>query len=455
MYKITQRLALICLLFLVLPNTALALEPIEITTIDPYATPYGTFGSYNQHVVHNQHGIFITYKKTQENDQDLGIWRMYLSRDGGKTFFSLGEAKTNSKPPALETDKHGNVYLASGGDNPQLCAYRPVDNYVNPTCVNIPNSSSGKFALAYDHVRQQLYYFSHYAVFSIFDTNLNLKKSYQFGAPFAGPSASYQYPLLTLDEVGNLYAAWTTVKNGAYLYHSIHSVKSLDGGESWQKLDGTPLNTPIPPDEAGPTDRITLNDEYDVHTWLKQLFVKNNKLYFPYTAQFTTPRYHFSRYDLTTGKKDQDVPWNGPTLDLSELHGFCASKSVDPTYPIYCASRGTNNNLNVVVSYDQGKSWHDHGTGKDQGDYNIWSTGGYREITSDGHLIGTYTNLHQDGTSQVRFFKIKAPKLSQNKPGDLNADNMVNLLDFNLLITNFGNPYTILDFNILLANYGQ
>lgn len=41
------------------------------------------------------------------------------------------------------------------------------------------------------------------------------------------------------------------------------------------------------------------------------------------------------------------------------------------------------------------------------------------------------------------------------KPGDLNTDGSVNLLDFNLLITNFGSPYTILDFNNILTNFGK
>ena len=44
---------------------------------------------------------------------------------------------------------------------------------------------------------------------------------------------------------------------------------------------------------------------------------------------------------------------------------------------------------------------------------------------------------------------------SNPKPGDLNQDGSVNLLDFNLLITNFGNPYTILDFNSIISNFGK
>lgn len=39
--------------------------------------------------------------------------------------------------------------------------------------------------------------------------------------------------------------------------------------------------------------------------------------------------------------------------------------------------------------------------------------------------------------------------------GDLNNDQHVNFVDFNQLISAFGNPYTILDFNNIISNYGK
>lgn len=41
------------------------------------------------------------------------------------------------------------------------------------------------------------------------------------------------------------------------------------------------------------------------------------------------------------------------------------------------------------------------------------------------------------------------------KPGDLNGDGQVNIFDFNILISKFGNPYTVFDFNTLLSNYSK
>ena len=40
-------------------------------------------------------------------------------------------------------------------------------------------------------------------------------------------------------------------------------------------------------------------------------------------------------------------------------------------------------------------------------------------------------------------------------PGDLNNDGTVNILDFNLFISNYNVVYTILDFNNIVINYGK
>jgi hypothetical protein len=40
-------------------------------------------------------------------------------------------------------------------------------------------------------------------------------------------------------------------------------------------------------------------------------------------------------------------------------------------------------------------------------------------------------------------------------PGDLNTDHKVNLADYNLLISKYGNPYTLADYNNIIKNYGK
>jgi len=41
------------------------------------------------------------------------------------------------------------------------------------------------------------------------------------------------------------------------------------------------------------------------------------------------------------------------------------------------------------------------------------------------------------------------------KPGDFNGDGKVDISDYDLLISNFGNPYTIFDYNELVENFGK
>lgn len=40
-------------------------------------------------------------------------------------------------------------------------------------------------------------------------------------------------------------------------------------------------------------------------------------------------------------------------------------------------------------------------------------------------------------------------------PGDLNTDHKVDLADYNLLISKYGNPYTLADYNNIIKNYGK
>jgi hypothetical protein len=195
-------------------------------------------------------------------------------------------------------------------------------------------------------------------------------------------------------------------------------------------------------------------------------------------------RPHFVRYDVATAKKDSDISpapwgvWEGETIKLVELHAFCATRLREPTYPLYCVSRTNKTKIGVIVSYDQGATWHDYAEGNVSGDTNPWSVAGAREITDDGYLIGTYTNhvsWTPDNQGAVRFFKVKVQDPSTTptktptpagKRGDFNKDGKVDIFDYNLLIANFGktnalynltgsNLIDIFDYNIFVSVWGK
>lgn len=75
-------------------------------------------------------------------------------------------------------------------------------------------------------------------------------------------------------------------------------------------------------------------------------------------------------------------------------------------------------------------------------------------------IPGTYNlqwRMNQDGYGS---FGESSPLTSvtvitQSLAGDINNDNKVDIFDYNILVSNFGNPYTIFDYNTLVANFGK
>jgi hypothetical protein len=221
-----------------------------------------------------------------------------------------------------------------------------------------------------------------------------------------------------MDRDGTLHAAWTTQKHGEYLYWDIHHMLSPDGGASWCNLDGQALPLPVTADDSGPALRITLDDEFACHTWLSSFLVKEGRVHFVYLAQTSTPRQHYTRFDVATGKRDVHVQpeLRGETIRLQGLDGFFATESDRLGAPLYVLMQDRGH-LACLASYDNGESWHDFAKSKES--FHVYSLGGCREVTRDGYIIGTFTDQHgsnvtPDRKSKVYFFKIKAVSRSQH-----------------------------------------
>ena len=77
------------------------------------------------------------------------------------------------------------------------------------------------------------------------------------------------------------------------------------------------------------------------------------------------------------------------------------------------------------------------------------------ESLKDGkpHVIDVYAI---DGTDNPKLSGSgKTITCSSSNPGDLNTDGKVDIFDYNLLVSNFGDPYTIFDYNTLVGNFGK
>src|SRR5262245_54912059 len=420
--------------------------PVVTTTVDPDATPSGTFQSHNQKVVANAYGIFMTYlHKRHCCDSSLNsccdvdvpsctvpatgacsdagrdaisTWRLSRSVDGGATFTTIYEARHGTTPPAIETDWQGNIYLAhpdyfQGGQNVYVLRFLASNNFQSPTSTTLTGAAGNKFAMEIDEPRGQLYFFSMAnKFFRVRLSDLAILAEYQLTRD--GTNANMHYPHLYLDENGHLYVAWTTVRINPALesqcgnnfpYWSIHFMRSLDGGVTWSKPNGQILTPPIIADDTGPTDEITPPDERCVYTWLSTFLVKGDKAHFVYYAR-ELDKQHYVRYDLATAQIDRNVvPFKGDNITVRNLAGVCSTRR--SIKEIFCVNKSTDNRIAVLKSEDNGLTWHDHALGPISNNYAL---GGSPQVTNDGYIIGSYTESEDSNVPMpkklVKFFKV-------------------------------------------------
>ena len=389
------------------------LAKVELCCVDDETVGYATFQSHNQKVVSNGHGIFITHIRTRNQPYTAQTWRLSRSTDGGRTFSTVHEATHATNPPVLETDDEDNIYLIRPDfqdGHAYLYRFFARDEYREPAVTQIPGGSAGKFAMYLDRTRKQIYYFAHNNTFHVTGFDGKVRKMSQLCQ--AGANAVLQYPLLNMDLDGTLHAAWTTQKHGKYLYWDIHHMLSPDGGASWRNLDGQALLPPVKADDSGSAMRITLDDEFEFHSWLSSVLVKDGKVHFLYLAQTDPPRQHYTRFDVATGTRDLDIQpeLRGREIRLQGLGGFFATRSGRVGSALYVLLPDEDH-VACLVSHDNGQSWRDFARSEET--FHIYSLGGSREIGRDGQIMGTFTdqqgsNLTPDRKSKVYFFKIKA-----------------------------------------------
>lgn len=398
---VTRAVGLLC--GLVMLEAAAMPVKIELTLVDGDATGYGTFQSHNQKVLANRGGIFMAHHRTRNDAYTAQQWRLSRSTDGGRTFATIREATHATHPPALETDEHDNVHLVRSdftGGHAYLHTFTAADAYGETRVTPIPRGEAQKFALCYDRGREQLYYASHNR-FDVLSTEGVVRSSitlFQNGA-----NAEMQYPSLCMDVAGVLHFAWTTVAHGRYLYWSIHFMQSPDGGVTWRNADATALKPPIIADDTGPGQRVSLDDEFKVQTWLSNFLVREGKAHFLYRAGTEPPRQHYVRCDLHTGKRELDETpiFKGETISLQGLDGFFAASEKT----LYCVGHTTDRRIGCVASEDNGSTWRDHALSEKLD--GVYALGGCRAVTDDGFVIGSFTHSPPGGNgSKVYFLRI-------------------------------------------------
>ena len=341
---------------------AAGLTGVDLTLLDAEAAGYATFQSHNQKVAANAHGIFTAHLRSRNEAFTAQQWRLSRSVDRGAAFGTVYESVDATNPPAIETDAAGNLYLVRSDfvdGSASLYRFRAGDGYAEPDVARIPGGSAGKYCLNLDEARGRLYYFAWGRSLFVLDLEGTVLERQQLTEN--GDNAGPQYPLAFLDPSGVLHAAWTTLQHGVYMYWDIHYMASDDGARSWRRMDGAPLQIPVPADDTGPTDRITLDDEFEIHSWLSNLIVKDGKAHFAYAAQAESWRQHYVRYDLAAAARDVDLypTFEGQEIRLASLDGFFASRATLPEAPLYYVS-SAGGRLGCLASDDNGETWYDY-----------------------------------------------------------------------------------------------
>ena len=402
------------------------LAKVDVTLVDKEAVGYATFQNHNQKVLQNAGGIFMTHIRSRNEAYTAQQWRLSHSTDGGRTFSTVYEATHATNPPAIETDAEANVYLVRPdfADGYSYLYRFAAPDYGQPEVIaKIPGGACGKFCLLLDADREQFYFFSNNNTFHVLGLDGQIKHSLTLtrGGQFGG----IQYPHLYLAPDGMLHAPITTEKTGRYCYRSVQHLQSPDGGQTWQRMDSTTLAPAVVCDDSGPTQRISLDDEFEAHSWLCSCVARGGKVHFVYSTldshskDFKSPliRMNYVRCDAATGEKDfhrQEL--NGQTITLDKWNGFLATRRRQPEAPLY-AMMADDERLACLVSHDNGTSWQDHVLGETEYT-DAYSIGGSREITDDGYLIGSFTDrvqssLDPEGVCPVYFFRVKAAPVGE------------------------------------------
>ena len=379
----------------------------EITLVDPAVHGYATFQSHNQKVLANQHGYFLTHLCSRNEAYTAQRWRLLRSTDQGQTFSVLYEATHATNPPPIETDGDGNVYLARPDfldGNAYLYRFDAVNAFRDPAVSVIPGGAAGKVALLIDPLEPCLYYASHNNQFYKLALDGTVLEHIQILAP--GPNALLQYPLLRLDSTGSLHYAWTSQKHGEYLYWDIHHLYRRKGEAPWRNLGGQAVALPVAADDTGPATRVSLDTEFDVHTWLSGFTVKGGKAHFLYLSQSSPWREYYVRRDLETGMEELRVELDG----IRSLSGLLVAPDTTARSPLYAVG-AKDRHVVALVSHDNGTTWSPYALS--EGTYNVYSLGGCNTITKDGYILGSFTDQGcNEGSakadSRVYFFRLSA-----------------------------------------------
>jgi hypothetical protein len=414
---------------------------VDFFVLENNVPNYSTFAGFQNHVVHNSRGTFVSYLAAAVDGNKLStgvyLWRLAQIDQQTFSFRSIYSDYAFTRAPVIETDRDENIYVIFplfNSGQVQFRRFNAADNYTaSNMVVNLPIPSEGKYASYYDRIRNQIYFMtmSYY-----YDSLGNLKSNSHFYAidvwgniifktqfTHAGANAFFEYPQLTMN--GNtLYAAWTTdsgkgggPSNPTRNYHSIAYAKSEDGGRSWKNDSNIPLTLPFSPDELGPATQVLGASRIGTNRWLTNFTFFGGLLHFADMFENASGLVYSRLPNITLGQSIKLGGWGGFVTSTDKLFYVGGATMTGDS------SRNANTGLGILQTTDTGASWSDYAfkysPGLNQSANNsIWAVDTARTVTTDGYIVGIFTSGDQTSPSsnyQTIFYRVKV----QNNSGPI------------------------------------
>ena len=368
----------------------------------------------------------MSYAESTGADDTYAL-RLMISRDGGLSYGDLrpaGNGIRGMRPASVIGDERGHVYVLHLDDRQDSATDRQLrfvkygleNDYAGPVVdAVIPNFGSGHFTAHYDRSRRRIYYLTVRSAAESRPENLLVlgeegQVMSQQTLTFERDGRGLHYPYIAMIG-GDIYVAWTSWLAADDRYDSINAVRSSDGGDSWTRLDGSPLATPIDSTADGPADRIVLEDELGASSWLSRVTGHGGALHlFYFSGRFKAERQHYGRFEPVTQRWLRVHPrWGGARTQIRSLDGFFVRSAAR----IFAVGAGPGNAIVILKSDDNGESWSDFAMAQVPPGFSPYALDGHEELTAAGDIVGVLTASCVDRsvcgtTSSILSFKVPA-----------------------------------------------
>jgi hypothetical protein len=397
---------------------------------------YGTFQSHNQKTVANSRGIFTAYLQDYipaADGNDVGTWTLKMSTDGGTSFGSILTETDGAKAPCIETDASGNIHIAYPTNSWRDIYYIQLlasENYTPPHSIIVPGAGAGKYSCSFNMARNEFYYLGWSKLVRIDAATMTVIDNRTFFEN--GPNGLMQYPHLSFEPTGqDLAVAWTTVSPvpigaSGSLYKDARYLTSGDYGGAWQiPTTGDDARLPVVVDDTGPAPQALLPPDYtgaaaaqaagnEWENWLDDMAFADGYFFFMYNTYGSAAPdagVRYVRTSLTSSSPSvSSLHFRGDSLEISSLGTFFVTQPAPGGgHFLYAVGGSPEQRLVVLMSRDDGVSWHDFAASEPRPNP-IYAVSGSRVVSPDGYITGAYTAVAKPGEDHggVEFFKVRA-----------------------------------------------